>query len=548
MDALKKLPQIAVGYKSELNRTKHGVLDGTRTIVLDNIMRWAKASDDGQQIYIISGGAGTGKSTIAFTIAERLEKANLLGGSFFFARGSAEVSDTKLFFGSLALQMAHLHSDIRPLIVQAIQKRCGTGPFSLPDEFRDLILDPLSSLPSNHPPIVLVIDALDECRDPNDSRLLFQVIESEIHKATFPFKVLLTGRPDAQRDFTRLSNCILHNIKNSVVEIDISRFLRCGLLKISSDYNKPADWFTEEDIWYWVKRCQGLFIYAATLLQYLTEEDFSEPWTNLHRLRAMKISTGNEGPEAALDQLYTQVLLRLFDGGVNEYQQERRLAKLVHPVVGFVVLLYQGLSSSSLAQLLQLDPDTEISTGDDIRAALRRLGSVILVPQEGVVDQEITVLHASFLDFITDKGRCGRQHQLGERLFVDPAVYHSRIAYACLTLIIHSRENTPLSEHGLIGGDSEATSQPTDDASKLLSPELQYACSHVLSHVLQLNHPSKHLLDKINDFVGTCLLYWIGVTSLLGRLGTSIRILSDTVAWAKVRHRSRFPGLSETDP
>ena len=53
---------------------------------------------DKSHIYVLSGLAGIGKSTVAFTIADRAKTAGRLGASFFFSRDEAERSNAKKFF------------------------------------------------------------------------------------------------------------------------------------------------------------------------------------------------------------------------------------------------------------------------------------------------------------------------------------------------------------------------------------------------------------------------------------------------------------------
>ncbi|KIJ55977.1 hypothetical protein M422DRAFT_150818, partial [Sphaerobolus stellatus SS14] len=79
--------------------------------------------------------AGTGKSTIAYTVAEKLEACNLLGASFFFAKDSKDVADTTHFLSAIARQLAFKHPRIQPKIVEAIQRRPTSSALTLADVF-----------------------------------------------------------------------------------------------------------------------------------------------------------------------------------------------------------------------------------------------------------------------------------------------------------------------------------------------------------------------------------------------------------------------------
>ncbi|KAI7227738.1 hypothetical protein KC330_g8251 [Hortaea werneckii] len=60
-------------------------LPDTRTNLLQQIFDWA-AGHGGKRIFWLCGKAGTGKSTICRTVAQKLDADGLLGGSFFFKR------------------------------------------------------------------------------------------------------------------------------------------------------------------------------------------------------------------------------------------------------------------------------------------------------------------------------------------------------------------------------------------------------------------------------------------------------------------------------
>ena len=79
-------------------------LEETRTQLLDKIFTWAlgrssdveasppTVSSDGKQpnIFWLNGQAGTGKSTVAYTVAQWSHKKKALGASFFCSRSDAD--------------------------------------------------------------------------------------------------------------------------------------------------------------------------------------------------------------------------------------------------------------------------------------------------------------------------------------------------------------------------------------------------------------------------------------------------------------------------
>ena len=95
------------GYR---HGNRNGCLKGTRVCVLDEIEHWA-GDFDKSPIFWLNGLAGTGKSTIAQTIAERLFTNDCLGASFFCSRGFEDRSNLQLIFPTLAFQLAQQYPE-----------------------------------------------------------------------------------------------------------------------------------------------------------------------------------------------------------------------------------------------------------------------------------------------------------------------------------------------------------------------------------------------------------------------------------------------------
>ena len=80
---------------------RRGCLKGTRETVLNEIKPWAK--DPNQfPVFWLNGLAGTGKTTIAQTVSERIFADGQLGESFFCSRDFEDRSDLHFIFPTLA--------------------------------------------------------------------------------------------------------------------------------------------------------------------------------------------------------------------------------------------------------------------------------------------------------------------------------------------------------------------------------------------------------------------------------------------------------------
>ena len=71
-------------------------LEGTRVDLLKEIEGWSANPGD-RCIFWLNGMAGTGKSTIARTVARKLDTKGCLGASFFFSRDSVDLNNADRF-------------------------------------------------------------------------------------------------------------------------------------------------------------------------------------------------------------------------------------------------------------------------------------------------------------------------------------------------------------------------------------------------------------------------------------------------------------------
>jgi adenylate kinase family enzyme len=99
------------------------------------IYDWCDGHDK-RCIFWLNGLAGTGKSTIARTIARRYSEQGHLGASFFFSRGVQDVSHAGRFFTSLAVQSSNHVPSLQHYISDAISKNKDIASQSLSDQWR----------------------------------------------------------------------------------------------------------------------------------------------------------------------------------------------------------------------------------------------------------------------------------------------------------------------------------------------------------------------------------------------------------------------------
>ncbi|KAJ7480721.1 hypothetical protein FB451DRAFT_1031269, partial [Mycena latifolia] len=149
------------------SRIKHNsCAPETRTDIIKDIISWCMDSSPGvPSIYWLSGMAGTGKSTIAYTICKQLardQKASRLGASFFCSRQSLAGRDRRNLIPTvaheLALQLPHFRRAL-------LDSKVDANPPQLRDHLNSLLIKPWNMSIGDRtqiPPLVVVVDALDE--------------------------------------------------------------------------------------------------------------------------------------------------------------------------------------------------------------------------------------------------------------------------------------------------------------------------------------------------------------------------------------------------
>jgi hypothetical protein len=170
-------------------------------------------------------------------VARRYHDRQRLAASFFFSRGGGDVGHAGKFVTSIAAQLAHNVPASRQHISDAVAERSDIVRQSLRDQWQHLVLRPLSKLhepetESEPETCVLVVDALDECDNEYDIRIIVQLlVEVRSLSTGIRLRVFLTSRPEVpvRHGFGQLEDAehkdvVLHNISPSIVDHDIGLF------------------------------------------------------------------------------------------------------------------------------------------------------------------------------------------------------------------------------------------------------------------------------------------------------------------------------------
>jgi hypothetical protein len=477
--------------------------DETRVDVLKEISEWANGNGE-KCIFWLNGMAGTGKSTIARTVAHNYSKQNRLAASFFFSRGGGDVSHAGKFITTIARQLVNVSPALCRHICEAIAEQKEIASQTPRHQWNQLILRPLSKLNSTslQSSILLVIDALDECEKDDDIKSLLELLPEAKR-----LRIFITSRPDTpiRHGFRAMPgilhhDLVLHGVSRPIVDHDISVFFRVHFREIrnSSEY-LPADWPGEQTITRLVQSAGGLFIWAATACRFVSAgKKFAAS-----RLSLILQGGASAAPEKKLNMIYMSILTNSVSDEYND-QEKKELYKMLKTALGTIVILFSSLSAVSLARLLQIPKE-------DVQRMLEDLHAILDIPKEQSCS--IRLHHPSFRDFLLDEERCSDQH-----FWVDEKKAHAALADACIRLMSDKlgRDICGLNLPGVLAEEAQG-----DRIDQHLPSELQYACRYWVQH---LQRGKTQLLDdgQMHMFLRGHLLHWLEALSLMRKTSEGV--------------------------
>ena len=408
----------------------------TRITIISTILDWIASEDENSTLLWIYGPAGAGKTALAQTIAEICQREKFLAGSFFFSRVGPTRGDGRLLVATLAYQLILAIPSTRSYIKSCIEDDPSIFERATSVQMEKLFVEPLNKAASSWSsllgsfmkatfacfplpfpqPVLIAIDALDECHDTDIQTELLRVIAEAAPRLKTPTKFLITSRPESHitRFFNHYTfkeamfssiNLALDNESHN----DIRKFLRQGFDLIKRTHPLcaylPSDWPSPEAIRQIVRKASGQFIYASTIIKYI-QSPKHRPEERLKVILGLFPPPMHDAPFAELDALYTYIFSSI------------RNIQLVLRVVG--VLIIPRTKSDGLGALANPTTIERLLClrAGDVRLLLDDLLSLVSF---GESDGSVKILHASLADYLYDATR-------SEKFFVDQEMMHSILA------------------------------------------------------------------------------------------------------------------------
>ncbi|KAG8723424.1 hypothetical protein FRC09_003385 [Ceratobasidium sp. 395] len=451
--------------------------------------------------------AGTGKTTIAYSVCEQLESSGHPIVSFFCDRRLPECRDVRLVVPNISYQLCSLRDHFRSTISGLINEDVEVHNWPISQQFERLVATPLrktGSTFSANP--VVVIDGLEECEDRDGVDEILRVLVANV--PGLPVKVLVTGRPTLNVDtFMResrsgwdLAELRLHELLLPSVQRDIEAYLWSRLEHIS-----PSG----EEIEGLASQSGGLFKHATFCAQYILRTDAAKDVEMMQQLLGSPSVRYSDGQT---DALYTAILEVAFGGRISGESDLADVMRVLHAVV----CASEPLTESMLVGLPGL------SGASSVGAILETLGLILqIVGPSG----RVAVRYESFVNYIRDPALSGR-------FYCNIEQHAAWLAEVCFSLIkapTHAYNICNLTSSYLKDRDVPDIEQKVSDA---IADQLLHACRNLGTHITPLDGSDRHL-DMIHDFLSTRLLLWMEVLNLKCCMRDGAEQLRKMSSWLK---------------
>ncbi|KAJ7501560.1 WD40 repeat-like protein [Mycena galericulata] len=490
---------------------------GTRKDIIKSIMSWCKdTSDDIPGIYWLSGMAGTGKSTIAFTVCEQLHgdgKASRLAASFFCSRQSEAGRKRSNIMPTIAHDLALGLPRFRRALLDA---QVDANPPALKYHLKALLVDPWDNSIDERkglPPLVVVLDALDELEHSDGSLFMEELINHIAgHQDHLQgLKFLVTSRRDPRiveigKSLSKVYR--LEEVPTTTIEQDINTYLCVSLPQLDPNQLRCL-----------ADQASGLFIYAATAVRFIIPQHASRhpPPLSVQKkhLKILLNSWPDESHRSAdgllVDHLYEDILTRCI------LPMAKVAQKIALAILHAVLCTEEPIFVSDIPHLWdKIDQDTIVDV-------LEQLHSVLYISSGRVFSY-----HKSFVDFMCTPARFANQELAVLCCLTHEA--HLTLATSCFHLMTGLEFNMCSLPSSFLD-DFEIKDLP-ENVEKQISSALQYACRHWSAHLSRIpGTRTQKVIGELKQWLYTRSLFWMEAMNLLKVIGECYPALLGVRQW-----------------
>lgn len=439
---------------------------------------------------------------MACTVATWAAERGRLAGSFFSSRGSEDLRDFSAIIPTIAYQLAQYHQSYKRIILEGLR-----SDFDIRDREASIqskiLLKPLAQavLEPQGLPLLIVVDALDECHEFNGCEGGDAIPEliMKLQKLPYTIKILISGQPEKSltRMFDQINTrapVIACRIEEFTVPKDMRMYYDDQLTQLGENQALHEDFLSDVSRDAVIERAGPLFVYVSLVIRCISD------YNGNHRLHLRRLL--DTGPDELLTSEPRQRLSILY---IHILEASSQMDDS-HPcdplgILGLIVCLQDPLSVAALAELTKHEADR-------IWAFIRHL-SVILTAD---ADAPIRLLHTSFVDFIMDPARCS-----DPRFLVSSGIVHQELATRSLAML-----NQYYSENAELFSLNDSSCQLENlenQFEKSLPSHVRYACLFWHAHLCLSGAITTEQWILIQTFTTSHGADWLKTIYMLKGLG-----------------------------
>jgi len=504
-------------------------LKDTREELVKEISDWVNnVEKDTPRIFWLHGPAGTGKSSIAHTIAYQFEELERLGSCFCFDRSQMGERRHQKVFSTIAQDLANRDTSLRRQLTAAVHSNAALkNTIDILQQWKELITKPAMTLSEAIiGPIVIIIDALDESGDTNSRRVLLRILgnaitDSRVTDLPPNLRILLTSRP--LPDIHAALNGGSHVRQKSMDSISPESTKRDILRYVSDELSKVDFEIPRQEVFASLAGSSGqIFEWARLACAYIRGDNDTGTGLEPHERFSAIITHSKKDRVALLDGMYKFTLETIFPKAQPPSQRDLGLERF-KSVMAQILGTMDPLSLGALASMRCHFPVKDLP-----RFHIRTIVTPMAALLSGVTDPSAPIrpLHASFADFLTDRDR-------SHEFFIDVHPIHCDLAFASLGVMVEKLQfnicdlpSSHLPNSKVLDLDERIK--------KCIPAELAYSCRFWTDHIRHAPFNSA-LAEEIQAFFNhKMLLFWFEVLSLLNVMNTCAGSLSSVIQWVMV--------------
>ncbi|KAF7967624.1 hypothetical protein HWV62_33641 [Athelia sp. TMB] len=320
-------------------------LPGTRMDVLRLIQDWVNNRTSSECVLWLYGLAGSGKSTIAATLAQHYRESGQLGAFLAFDRSIDERKDPKLVVRTIAFQTGTVDLRIGEKVSESFAERPSLLSSPLAYQYQTLLapLQPAIADTVGSSYIVVVLDALDECGTPESRESLLKILVEDIPNISTHIRFIITSRKEFDIHFAFGHRAHIRQVEldltSKMAIQDIASYLRHQLVRITRQNGLEAGWPGEPTTQALLDRTNGLFIWASTSAKFL------DGYNPKKQLKLLLNTESASGAEAAIDTLYRTALMTCGEWGEAAFVQDFK------NIMGIILVARIPLSTAAIDDL-----------------------------------------------------------------------------------------------------------------------------------------------------------------------------------------------------